>query len=101
MRVFPVPTADGPTVVLQVARALGFSAYSRCEQNTKSLVAQRTMVRQRRWTGSRSTTQARSQEVGAPYGRTSACECTLPALRARRSTRPQMIRAPVLAQPWQ
>jgi hypothetical protein len=94
-------STDRSSVVLQLARALGFFAYSHCEQNAQALVAQRTKERQRRWAGSRSITHARSQEVGVPFGRTLACEYTLPALRARRSTRPQMIRAPVLAQPWQ
>jgi hypothetical protein len=50
---------------------------------------------------SRSITQARSSEVGVPFSQKSACEYILPALRALRSARPRMIRAPVLAQPRQ
>ena len=51
--------------------------------------------------GPGSLTQARSREAALPFGRTSMCAYTRPALQALRSARLQMIHAPVLAQPWQ
>lgn len=47
------------------------------------------------------TIQARRQEAGLPFGRTSAFAYTPLALRVLQAARLQMIPVPVSAQPWQ
>ena len=98
MGLLPARLADPVSVVLAAARGAGFCTYRHCEKNqtiNRSGLAERKVVRPRSGAASSSITLARSQAVGWLFGQTSACEYILRALRARRSARPRMIRAPV------